>query len=318
MKFPVEVRNMFLWNNKLIITPSIPHSLRAVLVLLLWFPSFLGLSQEFLPVSEGEIIHHRFYSLAYNEDTEQAHWVYYHLDRSFPTSQVKRRDNFRPDPLVSTISAQLSDYKASGYDRGHLVPAGDMTFSKSAMSETFYMSNMAPQLGSFNRGIWKNLETLIRSWALSGQNLIVIAGGVFQSMDSTIGPNRVVIPTGFYKIVYDTQSEAMIGFLFPHRKGEFPLEKYAVPVNTIEELTDIDFFSALPDDVEEQKESQIQLRNWDFKAKGVQRKLPSETLENKPPTTQCKGIAKSTKRRCKTRTRQANGYCHAHQVQATN
>ena len=106
--------------------------------------------------STDEIIHHTAYTLKYDEKYEQADWVAYKLTKDMLAHQkAKRTENFRPDPMVPTGSATPEDYKGSGYDRGHLCPAGDMIFDGTAMSETFYMSNMSPQRAGFNRGIWK-------------------------------------------------------------------------------------------------------------------------------------------------------------------
>ena len=95
----------------------------------------------------------QYYTLCYRESYEQAEWSAYCLRDWMLQKNVKRTNDFRPDPEILTGSATLADYKRSGYDRGHLTPAGDMVFSKEAMSETFYMSNMCPQAAAFNRGI---------------------------------------------------------------------------------------------------------------------------------------------------------------------
>ncbi|KKK57707.1 hypothetical protein LCGC14_3051760 [marine sediment metagenome] len=113
--------------------------------------------------NESEIIQHIGYVLKYNEEFEQAEWMAYQLTDIEVNGKYERSDNFRKDPHVSTGSAALSDYKGSGYDRGHLIPASDMKWSPDAMSSSFYMSNMSPQDPSFNRGIWKKLEEQIRS-----------------------------------------------------------------------------------------------------------------------------------------------------------
>ena len=122
-------------------------------------------NEYFLPTSTtGQTIHHQSYSLSYSEPHEQAEWVFYEIKKERVLGLVSRTDDFRSDNYVSTNSATLSDYKGSGYDRGHLAPAHDFSFNKDAMSESFYMSNMSPQNPSFNRGIWGNLEKLVRSW----------------------------------------------------------------------------------------------------------------------------------------------------------
>lgn len=95
--------------------------------------------------NKGEIVNHTFYSLSYVEEYEQPEWVAYVFNSQNEIKRTSRKDNFREDPLVNTGSATLSDYKGSGYDRGHLVPAGSIAFDELAMSESFFMSNMSPQ-----------------------------------------------------------------------------------------------------------------------------------------------------------------------------
>ena len=120
---------------------------------------------DYLPTSTtGQIIEHTHYTLSYSEQHEQAEWVAYELTASEVNGSYDRTDNFRRDPEVETGSASLADFKGSGYDRGHLAPAGDMSFSLTAMSESFYLSNMTPQETGFNRGIWRQLESQVRDW----------------------------------------------------------------------------------------------------------------------------------------------------------
>ena len=127
-------------------------------------PEFSSDSFDYLPdVSSGEIIYHSYYTLAYSEESEQASWVAYKITTDNFNSSIKRKDAFRVDPQVSTVSAELSDYRKSGYDRGHLAPAGSMKINAISMSESFFMSNMSPQLAGFNRGVWKKLEGEVRS-----------------------------------------------------------------------------------------------------------------------------------------------------------
>ena len=107
---------------------------------------------------------------------------------------AKRKDNFRLDPVIKTGSAILADYKGSGYDRGHLPPAGDMAWSKEAMSESFFLTNMSPQVPALNRGMWRILEEQIRTWALKEQELYIITGTIIRPNYKTIGPNKVTVP----------------------------------------------------------------------------------------------------------------------------
>lgn len=122
-------------------------------IYLFLFIGFKLTSQEYLPKSEGEIIRHKYYTLSYNEDHEQANWVHYKLNPTLLDGTMPRINSFKADPNVSTKSAELSDYKGSGYDRGHLAPAGDIKYSKESMIESFFLSNMSPQNPSFNGGI---------------------------------------------------------------------------------------------------------------------------------------------------------------------
>ena len=101
------------------------------------------------------------YSLCYRETYEQAEWSAYCLTSNQLVKNADRTNDFRPDNRISTQSASLADYKGSGYDRGHLTPAADMSFSEQAMSETFYMSNMSPQEPQFNRGIWELMSNVV-------------------------------------------------------------------------------------------------------------------------------------------------------------
>ena len=109
---------------------------------------------DFLPSStSGQVIKHGSYTLSYDETHEQAEWVAYELTAFEVDGRYERTDNFRRDPKVETGSASLSDYRGSGYDRGHLAPAADMFFTRSAMSESFFLSNMTPQEPARNRGV---------------------------------------------------------------------------------------------------------------------------------------------------------------------
>lgn len=139
------------------------------------------------PKSGGEIVKHTYYSLAYSEENEQAYWAYYQLTPEFINGGQARTDDFRADPAISTGSAALSDYKSSGYDRGHLCPAADMKLNKTSMSETFYLSNMSPQVAGFNRGIWSSVEDQVRKWALEFYGLDVATGPIFKDNLGSIG-----------------------------------------------------------------------------------------------------------------------------------
>lgn len=268
----------------------------------------LSRTKELLPQSPGQVVNHTYYSLAYAEEHEQPYWVFYQLTNKMLLGSTSRTDNFRLDPFVETVSATLSDYKGSGYDRGHLCPAGDMTTNKVAMSESFYMSNMSPQNPSFNRGVWKSLESTVRNWAEDEKEIFVATGPVFSNNISSIG-DGVTVPGSYYKVIFDsTKDKKMIGFILPNKKGEKQLEEYTVTVDYVESVTGIDFFAGLPDVIENELEANSDDNLWEFNS--------YHASTTKSAAIQCKGIASSTGVQCKNKTTNENGYCHHHQSQA--
>jgi len=228
-------------------------------------------AQMYLPAfAEGDqIVRHAYFTLKYDEKYEQADWVAYLLTAEMLAPVCKRSDDFRPDPLVKTGSATPSDYRKSGYDKGHLAPAADMAFSCEAMSETFYMSNMSPQLPAFNRGIWKDLEELVRKWAKENDEIQVVTGPVLKDGGfAVIGAGGVAVPRYFYKVVLDDKEPEIkaIAFILPNQKSDKEIQSYALTVNMAEEATGIDFFPELDDGVEEEIESSLDLGKWGFTA----------------------------------------------------
>ena len=292
----------------------VQFSFFCILILAIVSYSFIQFKSNLTPASKtSAVIKHKYYCVSYNEKYEQAEWVAYKLTSAMIAGYAERKNNFKEDPLVSTGSASLVDYKGSGYDRGHLCPAADMKISQKAMNESFYMSNMSPQDPSFNRGIWRSLEEKVRSWAATETEVYVVTGGILTSVNKTIGANQVGVPQEYYKIVYDYSGNntKMIGFILPNRKGEKQLPEYVVPVNRIETITGIDFFPQLPDEIEEALESKSNYFAW------VSSSTPKPTYKSSQSSTaqQCNGIASSTAVRCRNKTKNTNGYCHHHQGQ---
>jgi endonuclease G len=190
------------------------------------------------------------FDLAYNEAWEQASWVAYVLTRSeVEEGNVERTDDFRPDTSIYTGSAELSDYRGSGYDRGHLAPAGDMKWSRKAMSESFLLSNMSPQEGSFNRGIWRRLEEQVRDWAVEKDSIYVISGPVLHTVRDSIGENHVGVPAYYFKVLADLSppGHSFIAFLLPNEASREDLRHYAISVDSLEAFTAYDFFASAPD-----------------------------------------------------------------------
>lgn len=177
---------------------------------------------------------------------------------------AKRTDKFRSDPEIPTGSATPGDYRRSGYDRGHLAPAADMAFSVQTMVDSFFMSNMSPQKPAFNRGIWKDLEALVRQFAITEQKIVVVTGPILpRKKTATIGANKVTVPTHYYKVIFDlTPPQKMIGFILPNEESNKPLAAFVVTVDAVEKVTGLDFFSRVPKDKQERLERTVSINAW--------------------------------------------------------
>ena len=254
------------------------------------------------------VITHSAYSLSYNESNEQANWVAYELTKEETNSTFERTNQFITDPQVKTGSANAQDYKGSGYDRGHLAPAGDMGWSSTAMNESFYYSNMSPQNPGFNRGVWKRAEELVRSWAREYQSVYIVTGPVLTAGLPTIGYNKVSVPKYYYKVVLDIHKPEVkgIGFIIANTGSKESLQSFAVSIDRVEKITGIDFFPLLPDKQEKTIESNLNVNAWTWKSS----KLNTSDYKSSS-SVQCKGITKKGNR-CKNKTKNASGRCHLH------
>lgn len=210
------------------------------------------------------------YSLCYRESYEQAEWAATCLTRKKVNKKASgRTDNFRPDPAVPTGSSTLADYKGSGYDRGHLVPAADLSWSEKSMDDSFYMTNMSPQAPDFNRGIWKELEEQVRDWAKEFGTVYTVSGPVLDKKKyKTIGASKVAVPEYYYKVLLahtDKGKWSAIGFILPNAGSEKAFIEFAVPVDEVEKRCNIDFFAPLDDADEAVLESSFDAKFWGLK-----------------------------------------------------
>ena len=215
--------------------------------------------------TEETIIERPYYTLRYSEEHEMALWVAYQLSSdSLAKEKFPGKGDYRKDPRIKTGSAESSDYKKSGFDRGHLAPAADFSYSEFALSSTFYMSNISPQVPAFNQGIWKKLEEQVRDWADEHHTLYVVTGPVFDKPYKTIGKNDVSVPEYFYKVILDIKKPGIkaIAFLIKNEGSEEALETFAVTIDTLEKLTGLDFFPAISDELEEILEKELFTAQW--------------------------------------------------------
>lgn len=230
----------------------------------------------------SQVIEHMGYVVSYNADYKVPNWVLYELTLGETLGNLKRSDAFAVDPQVEESQmAQLKDYRNSGFDRGHMAPNADLNWDKQAQNESYYLSNMCPQTHEFNAGIWLDLENKVREWAERDSAITIVCGPILprnaaeaKKMKS-IGKGHVLVPEYFYKVIlspFGKEAQA-IAFLMPHdveKGGRKALSQYAVPVDSIEVLTGIDFFPALPDKVEKKVEAKFTLSQW-FKTEKAKR-----------------------------------------------
>ena len=229
---------------------------KLLFVLLLPFAVFAQINQQcpqftvngtpqYEPQPGDQEICHTNYAVIHRCSVKAPVAVFEHLTVAAMTGPAKRKDNFRPDPLVTPqCSASLADYAIVGktHDRGHMAPAGNNTQNDAIMSESFYLSNMVAQLANNNRGIWKQLETWERQWAAApNTDFYIISGGIFDQGHPVIG-NGLGMPTRLYKIIIEKNSKQVQAYLMPNAALPVAdLPKYQVPMSVVEEATNMRF-----------------------------------------------------------------------------
>ena len=229
---------------------------KLLFVLLLPFAVFAQINQQcpqftvngtpqYQPQPGDQEICHTNYAVIHRCSVKAPVAVFEHLTVAAMTGPAKRKDNFRPDPLVTPqCSASLADYAIVGktHDRGHMAPAGNNTQNDAIMSESFYLSNMVAQLANNNRGIWKQLETWERQWASApNTDFYIISGGIFDQGHPVIG-NGLGMPTRLYKIIIEKNSKQVQAYMMPNAALPVAdLPKYQVPMSAVEEATNMRF-----------------------------------------------------------------------------
>lgn len=210
------------------------------------------------------IIHHHGFTLEYAEKYEQARWVAYMLTKDHATSTFIRTNKFLADPAVKTGSATPRDYARSGYDKGHLCPAADMGWSAASMHDCFYMSNMSPQVPSFNRGVWKRLEKQVRHWAMEFDTIYIVTGGVLKEGLPTIGTDHVAVPQYFFKVILcENSKDTMgIGFILKNEGSKESVSHFAVTIDSVAKITEIHFFPSLPDKIARKAKESFNATKW--------------------------------------------------------
>jgi len=244
-------------------------------------------------------IEHQALFLAYDEAHEQARWVAHIITPDIIEGTVFRSNDFRPDPLVPTGTAVEEDYflkflqpdstyeyDGYGYDRGHLAPSADFRWSQTALSESYFYSNMSPQRPEFNREAWADLESFLRGYVFRfpESQLYVVTGPILTDDLPKVerSPNGVSIPEYYFKVALDLQNRRGIGFVLPHQKVTYPLETFAMPIDEVERRTGLDFFSALPAGQQTALEGSFEAPVWfpELKAGDVEPLYPPDLPPN--------------------------------------
>lgn len=211
----------------------------------------------------GKIIDYEYFTVNFNPKLHIPNWVGWELTRQ-EISGNEKRGSFQTDESVKGC-AQSSDYTKSGYDRGHMVPAADMKWNPTAMDRCFYMTNICPQAHTLNGGAWKKLEEKCRIWADADSSIVIICGPILNpDPDEFIGDSKVAVPKSFFKVIYSPNAKPPrgIGFIMPNGKVPGGLQNAAVTIDEVEAQTGFDFFYELPDDVENQIESECRFHFW--------------------------------------------------------
>jgi len=202
-------------------------------------------------------IQYNHYALEY--DTAQRHsiWVAYVFHADYNQKNVSRTDAWAFCPIIPREYQSLSSKSQTfpGYDRGHLIASEDRVFSEIANKETFYFSNISPQLGWFNQQIWKNLEIAVRKWAQAPDcdTLYVVTGGAINPGIEIIGKlenrNNVTIPKYYFKALVKRKGDNFDGIAFwlenKRHESSKVTHEYSMTIRELEELTDINFFPNL-------------------------------------------------------------------------
>lgn len=227
-----------------------------------------------LPASKEKILNKKYFVINYNNQWKILYRVAYKLDTLDLKGKIIRQGRFQPDSALPIgFCAEPIDYEHSGYDRGHMAPAGDFKLSPDVMKITFLLSNIAPRTLALNRKIWERLEAEVRRRVLIDKKLWIITGNLFIDSDSNsvipyqhIGPNKVAVPTHCFKVILccgKNQNWAMYGFMLPNQQA-FILgtpKDYLLSIDRLEQITGYDFFPLLDDSLENRLES-VKPKSW--------------------------------------------------------
>ena len=219
------------------------------------------------PTTE-QILKRTGYTCSYNQNTRNANWVAWHLTKNHADGPWSRKGiPYIEDADVVGAKQELSDWynHKLNIDHGHLCPAADNEWDKEAMIESFLLTNMCPQNSNLNQNVWETLESRCRGWARHYGEVYIVAGPIFYNNNyKTIGSNKVGVPDAFYKVVLCMADKPKaLGFIFPNEDPKSQnIKDYMCSVDEVENITKIDFFYILDDNIENDIEAISNLNIW--------------------------------------------------------
>lgn len=224
-----------------------------------------------LPATSGDdiILTHTGFIISYNAEARLPEWVAYELTADETRGDVDRDESvFRMDPTYKGTQAMREDYFDSGWTRGHMACAADFQWDEEAMNDTFYLTNICPQDEELNKGDWNYLEKQVRRWARDYGKVWVVSGPIVgTNRYGIIGDRGVTVPDSFFKAVLaeNRGKYHAIAFVMDNDSKRYWLDDCAMTVDELEDITGLDFFPLLPDEVEKNVESKLTLSFWDIK-----------------------------------------------------
>ena len=216
-----------------------------------------------------QILNRKGYIVSYNKDTKIPNWVAWHLTKDHVTGPYRRPGSaWHEDLQVNSPRATLADYRDCGWSRGHMCPAGDNKWDADAMYETFLFTNCCPQHSNLNSGVWNQIEMSCRRWAEKYGDIYIVCGPIlFRKEHETIGPNKVVVPEAFFKVVLCLNGKPKgIGFICRNTDGSRSKDFYVNSISQVERITGMTFFPNLSKEISESVKNQADLADWDTKS----------------------------------------------------
>lgn len=221
-----------------------------------------------LPLKDApeQILYRKGYIVSYNKENKIPNWVAWHLTAEHTTGPYRRPGSAWHEELeVPVPRATIADYRDCAWTRGHMCPVGDNKWDRDAMYDTFLLTNCCPQDGNLNSGDWNQIEMACRRWAERFGDIYIVCGPIlYRQEHETIGPNRVVVPEAFFKVVLCLNGKPKgIGFIRKNTDTSRRNDLYVNSIREVERITGMTFFPHLPKEISDSVKSQANLKDWD-------------------------------------------------------